>query len=133
MDIIVMVHEAEINKLSVSCAKNPLYYVRDFEIHEIPASKSAIGYSGKDTEKNFEKHVIMVQDYDVFYATSDGLQDQFGGPEDRKFMKKRMREYFLKISHLPMLAQKEKLNEEFTTWKGDNPQTDDVVVVGIKF
>jgi serine phosphatase RsbU (regulator of sigma subunit) len=133
MDIIVMVYEEETKKLNVSCAKNPLYYVRDFEIHEIPASKSAIGYSNKDKDKTFEKHTIITQEDDIFYATSDGFQDQFGGLEQRKYMTKRMREFFLKISHLPMKAQKEKLEEEFTTWKGSNTQTDDVVILGIKF
>jgi serine phosphatase RsbU (regulator of sigma subunit) len=133
MDIIVMVYDEENKKLSVSCAKNPLYYVRDFELHTIPASKSAIGYSTKDAQKDFDKQIIMVQEDDIFYATSDGFQDQFGGPDNRKYMTKRMKELFLKISHLPMKAQKDKLEEEFTTWKANHVQTDDVVIVGLKF
>jgi len=132
MDIIVMVYDEANKKLSVSCANNALYYVRDFEIHEIKAVKSAIGYSTRK-EKDFEKHIIMIQDDDIFYATSDGFQDQFGGAEKRKYMKKRMREFFLKMSHLPMAAQKEKLDEEFMAWKGQESQTDDVVIVGVKF
>lgn len=133
MDIIVMVHDDENRKLSVSCAKNPLYYVRDFELHTIPAAKSAIGYSSRDKQKDFDKHIIMVQEDDIFYAASDGFQDQFGGAENRKYMTKRMKELFLKVSHLPMKAQKDKIEEEFITWKGDSVQTDDVIIVGIKF
>ncbi len=133
MDIIVMVYDNENNKLSVSCAKNPLYYVRDFELHTIAASKSSIGHSSRNKAKTFDKHIIQVQQDDIFYATSDGFQDQFGGADNRKYMTKNMKELFLKVSHLPMKAQKDKIEEEFVAWKGEGVQTDDVVIVGIKF
>ena len=133
MDIIVMVHDDENKTLTVSCAKNPLYYVRDFEIHEVSASKSGIGFSSRIIDKQFEKKVIQIQDDDIFYATTDGFQDQFGGEDKRKYMKKSMREFFLKMSHLPLKAQKQRLDDEFTAWKGNTQQTDDVLIVGLKF
>jgi two-component system, sensor histidine kinase LadS len=133
MDISVMVYDEENKKLSVSCAKNSIYYVRDFEIHTIEAVKCPIGYSARYQQKIFEKHVMYVKEDDVFYMASDGFGDQFGGKDGRKYMKKRLREYFLKISHLPLWAQKEKLEAEFDEWKGYQSQTDDVVIVGIKF
>jgi serine phosphatase RsbU (regulator of sigma subunit) len=133
MDISVMVYDEENRKLSIACAKNPVYYVRDFEIHIIEADKAPIGYSARYTQKYFSKQTLFVHSDDIFYMTSDGFGDQFGGPEGRKYMKKRLREYFLKISHLPLWAQKEKLEAEFDEWKGNQSQTDDVVVVGVKF
>jgi sigma-B regulation protein RsbU (phosphoserine phosphatase) len=36
-----------------------------------------------------------------------------------------------KIKNLPIDQQKKILEEEFEKWKGNNNQTDDVIVVGI--
>jgi serine phosphatase RsbU (regulator of sigma subunit) len=64
---------------------------------------------------------------------SDGFQDQFGGEDNKKYLKKKMREFLLKISHLPLQEQKLKVQQELEDWKGDKAQTDDILVVGIKF
>jgi len=58
--------------------------------------------------------------------------DQFGGAKGKKFMVKKMREYVLSISHLPMKEQHKKIKEVFSNWKGDFEQVDDVCVIGIK-
>ncbi|HAA14340.1 MAG TPA: histidine kinase, partial [Cytophagales bacterium] len=36
----------------------------------------------------FTHHQVAVQPGDCVYLTTDGFIDQFGGPENRKFMKK---------------------------------------------
>ena len=47
-------------------------------------------------------------------------------------MVKKMREYVLSISHLPMQEQYQKLDEVFSNWKGELEQVDDVCVIGVK-
>jgi len=47
-------------------------------------------------------------------------------------MVKKMREYVLSISHLPMEEQHQNIKEVFSNWKGDFEQVDDVCVIGIK-
>ena len=76
---------------------------------------------------------ISIKENDSIYLYSDGYIDQFGGPENKKFMIKRFKEYLLKINDYPMLKQKELLIETFNTWKGISDQTDDVLVLGIRF
>jgi hypothetical protein len=39
----------------------------------------------------------------------------------------------LQISHLPMQTQKLKLGNILDDWRKSNPQTDDILVVGIRF
>ena len=63
---------------------------------------------------------------------SDGYQDQFGGPKDKKFMGKKLKHLLLNNSYLPMREQKDILNKEFDAWKGKNKQIDDVLVIGLK-
>lgn len=132
MDISVMIYDEGHRLLKFAGAKNPLYYVRDYEIHQLSASPSSIGHSPYTKEKNFTTHLLEVQEDDVFYMASDGYQDQFGGERGRKFMKKRFRELLLNISHLPMARQKERLEESLAQWRQDHTQTDDVLVVGVK-
>ncbi len=69
---------------------------------------------------------------DIVYTLTDGYQDQFGGPKGKKFMVKKMREYILSISHLPMQEQHEAIKDTFNSWKGDLEQIDDVCVIGVR-
>ncbi|NJO01361.1 MAG: hypothetical protein HC880_06450 [Bacteroidia bacterium] len=41
-------------------------------------------------------------------------------------------EYLFSIAHLSMAEQMNNLQEEFHYWKGNHPQTDDVLIIGVK-
>ncbi len=132
MDLIVITFDEISYTLRYAGAKNPLYYVRDFELHQIKASPSPIGIHISKKPKVFELHELQVQEGDIFYLASDGFQDQFGGEKHSKYLTKRFRALLLRFSHLPMAEQKKLLLAEFEAWRGDNPQTDDVLLIGIK-
>lgn len=68
-----------------------------------------------------------------FYLLSDGYADQFGGPKNKKFKRQKLRELLLSISQKPLEIQKDLLEIEFEKWRGINRQTDDVLIIGIKF
>lgn len=134
MDISVMVIDENRNRLHFAAAKNPLLYVRDGEIHQIRGSKFPIGSNTQyKLQKVFEKHTIDIKPGDVYYMISDGFQDQFGGENGKKYLTKRFRKFLLSISHLPMEEQKHRLNKEIAEWKGSTPQTDDILIVGVKY
>jgi len=118
-------------ELLFSGAKNSLYQVRNGQINEFQGSKFPIG-SGQYKGKNFEQISIPLLANDVYYLATDGFQDQFGGSEHKKYMKKNFREFLLSISHLDMPEQKKQLSIEFNKWKGNEEQTDDVLVIGMK-
>ena len=70
----------------------------------------------------------------MIYAFSDGYADQFGGPKDKKFMKKRLRELLIEISSMPDLnQQKSVLRERFFEWKMSNDQVDDILIIGVRY
>ena len=89
---------------------------------------------GKHDKDNipFEGGEFEIQKGDQVYTLTDGFQDQFGGPKGKKFMVKKMREYVLSISNLPMKEQHDKIMDAFTNWKGEIEQVDDVCVIGVK-
>ena len=64
---------------------------------------------------------------------SDGFQDQFGGPNDKKYTQKQLKEKLFEIHNMKFDKQKEIMKTKFKTWKGDKTQIDDILLVGIKF
>lgn len=132
MDMGIILLDETNNKLYFAGAKNPLWYVRNQQLNELKPSKFPIGSYQYTAEKKFHTHIMNIKKGDALYLFSDGFQDQFGGKHNRKYLKKKFRQFLLSISYLPMEQQQEKLRKEFLTWKGEKDQTDDVLIIGIK-
>ena len=130
MDISVINLNFKTGKIQFSGANNPLFLVREGELTEFRGSKMPVALYEHMLE--FESSEIELIKGDNLYIFSDGFIDQFGGPRDKKFMKKRFKETFLKISSHPMQQQHDLLDKTFEEWKGDGAQLDDVLVIGIK-
>jgi serine phosphatase RsbU (regulator of sigma subunit) len=113
-------------------AKRPAFFIRNGEMQEIKGSKFSIGGLRSET-KVFNEIVINYQEDDMIYLFSDGYVDQFGGAHDKKLTTKRLREALHAIYQLPISEQKKRLTEIFDSWKGKNEQTDDMLVIGIRF
>lgn len=132
MDMSICVIDKKNKKLRFSGAKNPLFWIRNGELTVIKGSKSSIGSSSFKTKKVFETHTIAIEENDIFYLFSDGYQDQFGGKNDTKYLTKNFRKLLLDISPLPMVSQEKYLEREFNEWKGEQEQTDDILIIGFK-
>jgi serine phosphatase RsbU (regulator of sigma subunit) len=134
MDIGVFAFHKDTYLLEYSIAKFSHFLVRNGSIMELNTQRSTIGYSFfESNNKNFETSSIQLQPDDCLYLFSDGLQDQFGGPLNKKYKKNNLRMLIRKIHQKPMQAQKQKFRSEFISWKRSLPQTDDVLVIGIRF
>ena len=84
------------------------------------------------SDKEFSFQNIPYVSGDLIYMFSDGYADQFGGPNLKKFKYSRLKELLLTIHKLPLKEQKKMLENVFLDWKGDDPQIDDVTIVGMK-
>jgi sigma-B regulation protein RsbU (phosphoserine phosphatase) len=133
MDIALLSIDFDSNKLEYAGAFNPLYLVRDSELQQFAPDKFPIGaFMGEELNK-FKNNEIDIKSGDVLYVFSDGYQDQFGGPKNKKFMTKRFREMLVEINDQPMKEQKETLNTRIYDWMGeDNDQVDDILIIGIR-
>jgi len=89
-----------------------------------------VGSFSPSTE--FTNHTIELHKEDIIYLSSDGYVDQFGGPNDRKFLAKNFKDLLCSIAHYPLEEQKSILDFTFEGWKGNNFQVDDVTVIGLK-
>ena len=131
MDIAVCLVDFRRDILWFAGANCPLYIVRGGELIHYRGDKMPVAIHYK--MHPFTLHEIKLRKGDAFYIFSDGFADQFGGPKERKFMSMHLKETLVAMSGVPMLKQGEKLNEIFEEWRGDNPQVDDVTLLGIRY
>lgn len=134
MDIAVFSFDKKNYVLEYSIAKFCHFFVRDSEILSLNTQKSSIGYSFFETNgKNFITSSVQLKPGDCLYLFSDGLQDQFGGPLNKKYKRDNIRKLITTLHQTPMKEQKDIFKKEFSSWKKKLPQTDDVMVMGIRF
>jgi len=131
MDIAVCVVDFNENILWYAGANNPLFLIRGGELMHYRPDKMPVAIHYKMPP--FTLHKIELQKGDAFYIFSDGYADQFGGPKEKKFMSNQLKEKLVEIAGKPMLQQGERLNEIFEEWRGDNPQVDDVILIGVRY
>jgi serine phosphatase RsbU (regulator of sigma subunit) len=130
MDISLCALKPKENKMFWAGAHNPLWIIRNNEIIEIKADKQPIGKYANP--KPFTLHEFQLNNDDIIYIFTDGYQDQFGGPNEKKFRASQMKELFLSISEKPMEEQRNIIDEKFENWKGELDQIDDVCVIGVR-
>ncbi len=138
--ITIYLEEEKTSRVEYAGAKTPLYYVQNNEFKEIKADRVPIGGIVKE-DFSYQKHELIFEknlaDFEnpqglTVYLFSDGYQDQFGGDKNRKFMSANFKNLLSLMENRPMEEQKQLLIEGFETWKGENKQTDDVLVVGVR-
>ncbi len=131
MDLALCTIDYNKQELSFAGAYRPLVYVRSGHLREIKASPYPIGHF-LNIKKRFTTQNIKFKEGDVFYIFSDGYPDQFGGPKGKKYMTKRFKRLLSSISSYPPDQQKSLLKQELTEWQGDEPQVDDILVIGFR-
>ena len=127
----VICFDPESDKLRYSGAFNPMILIHADEIFDIKADRIPIGYY--EINRNFTLYEIDIEKNDTIYLFSNGINDQFGGPKTKRFMLKHLKEILLQNHNNTMIRQKEILTEELNRWQGDLVQTDDILVLGIRF
>ena len=131
MDMTICVIDHAEKTLTFAGAKNSLIYWQKSTIKEIKGSTFSINNYARETYR-FESHTIDITSPITFYMYSDGYQDQFGGPDGKKFMKKRFRELLGSITRQSVAQQKEILETTLSEWMGDKEQVDDILIMGVK-
>jgi serine phosphatase RsbU (regulator of sigma subunit) len=131
MDISLCSYHEDSRTLEFCGANNAIYIIRNNELIELKACKRSIGSFGERGE-NFTTQKIQLEPQDMLYCFSDGYADQFGGSENRKFMRKNFKSLLVQISSLEIAEQEKALHHALNTWKGSFEQTDDILVIGIQ-
>lgn len=135
MDMALCTLDKKSHVLTFAGAMNPGFVVHNGKLIELDANIQGIGSTVRNRikkEVNFDQKSLNLKSGDMVYLFSDGYMDQFGGTNSEKYNLTRFKELLVSISELKPNEQKAKLSEEFLSWKGNQKQIDDVLVVGTK-
>jgi len=133
MDIALCKINTNTRVVEYAGAHRPLYIMKGGVMDEVKGNKFPIGGGIFKNQTNFTNTRIELTAGDSIYFSSDGFPDQFGGPEGRKFGPKRTREIIENVHKLPMTEAMNTFDTEWESWRGEHKQTDDVLLIGIKF
>lgn len=146
MDLGLVRVDPAARQLQFAGAHRPLYYLHqsragafdggdDCRFQEFEGTRKGIG--GKPLpngrpEKPFANNVIDYQPGDRFFVFSDGLPDQLGGPEHKKFFTRRVKEWLARNVENDMNKTSSDLQKTFREWRGGDKQVDDVLLIGVE-
>jgi PAS domain S-box-containing protein len=133
MDIALCKINMNTSEVEYAGAHRPLYIMKGGVMEEVKGNKFPIGGGIFKNQTNFTNTKIKLEKGDSIYFSSDGFPDQFGGPEGRKFGPKKTREIIERVHTLSMREASAVFDAEWEAWRGDTRQTDDVLLIGIKF
>jgi len=155
MDLAMYIFDEETKKIEFAGANNPLFIVRRspeilepwedgrisqeiFENKEgekcalihIKADKMPIGIYSET--RPFESLSFQLHDGDTLYNFSDGYVDQFGGPDNKKFLTKRFKKLLVEINKMKIDDQQDIIDKAIEDWKAGREQVDDILVMGFR-
>jgi ligand-binding sensor domain-containing protein/serine phosphatase RsbU (regulator of sigma subunit) len=131
MDMVVCEFSISTRHIRFASAMRPVILVLDGEPFYIKGNRSSVG--GESViEKFFDDQEYYLKEGDTIYLFSDGLPDQFGGPDGKKMKIARLKRVIEQISKLPMEDQKKAMAKFYFDWKGSYDQVDDVLLMGVK-
>ena len=121
--------------VSLASAMRQALHFHGGELIEIPGDRRPVGGTLYGEGEFTTKHITL-QPGDCLYLFSDGYFSQFGGNDAgaKTMGRKRFKDIVSAGASLDMGAQKLALEQHLYDWKGDlHKQTDDVIIVGIKY
>ncbi|GAA4834948.1 7TM diverse intracellular signaling domain-containing protein [Algivirga pacifica] len=134
MDLGVCVIDPKHQQIHFAGARTPLLVVDNDDFALVRGDRMSVGGRKMDIVRNFTSHTIPYQSGAKIYMYSDGYQDQFGGPKNRKFMAKNFRHFLLENAGYNMEQQETLLAANLIEWQegAKESQTDDILVVGLR-
>ncbi len=131
MDIVVCEFTLKNRHVRFASAMRPVLIVMGGETYYIKGNRASVG-GQTIIEKYFDDQEYYLNEGDVIYMFSDGLPDQFGGPDGKKMKIARLKKYIGEISRHPIVKQEEMLTGFFREWKGNYEQVDDILFMGVR-
>lgn len=132
LDIALICIDSKTQELTFSGAGIDMIVFQKDEWSTYKGERFSIGGFKDATFKTPKNIKLEVKEDTQLYIYTDGYVDQFGGKEDKKYMRKRLNLLLDEIKILPFDQQKSKLEKAIIDWKGDQEQTDDIAFTGIR-
>ena len=131
MDISLCIFDNDFAHMRYAAANHTIYIARNGEISKLKGSRMPIGRYPKQDEP-FVSYEIELQKGDMVYLCSDGIQDQFGSPQNIKFTTKRLAAMLLENSAKDTMTQYADISAYVKEWEKGREQYDDQTLIGIR-
>jgi serine phosphatase RsbU (regulator of sigma subunit) len=131
MDITLCVFNNEMTQIRYACANHTIYVARNGEINKLKGDRMPIGRHPKQ-DTPFESFTYDLQPGDMVYLCSDGIQDQFGSPDNIKFTTKRLAAMLQEHYNKDTQTQYADMSKLVNDWKEGREQFDDQTLIGIR-
>lgn len=131
LDMAVCMIDRQNMEMCYSGAKMCMYLAQQGELKQLNPNRHSLG-GRHSTDKSFSNQCLQLSHGDMIYMASDGFQDQFGGPKDKKFLKTNFRSLLSRVQQESTPRQSQVVQEVYERWKGEQVQTDDVLVLGLR-
>ena len=131
MDMTICSFDFEKMEIRYAIANQTALIVRGDEAIKLRGDSMPVGRYLREKE-HFKTQTVSIQKGDMVYMFSDGLQDQLGGRDCRKFLLKNLAATLVEIHNEPLNIQRVVLEQELIAWRGGTPQIDDMTMVGIR-
>lgn len=138
MDIALCAKDINTNVVKFAGISSPVFHVHNELIIQINGVDLKNNYADPldiVQKPDFISQEIPVTEGDLLYLSTDGFYNQISGNKNRNVSLGKFSDILSEINLLPLAFQQDRLNTVFETWKSqsDNSQTDDVLIMGIKF
>jgi len=117
------------NTIEFAGATRTMLHVSNKEVKSFSGDKCTVGSYQPHVTKAPVTHQFPMKNGDMIYLFSDGITDQFGGPNNKK-IKKDIFADLTTIYTQSAIAQKQHFEIKLKNWQGNFEQTDDVVLIG---
>ncbi len=132
MDISLICIDNLAKNIKFSGAFSNLFIASKGILDEIAGDKYAIGGSQDEMFRLFTTHTIEFYGGEMIYLATDGIPNQIGGKEGKRFRSKQFKELLDTVSTLDLEKQKQIIQNRFQEWMNGYAQIDDVLVWGIR-
>jgi serine phosphatase RsbU (regulator of sigma subunit) len=125
-DVSLCVIDKKQGTMRYAGAKGLMFLHQANQLHTLETDRRSIGETGI---RSFVTRTCAVQPGDLLVLTSDGFADQFGGEENKKFGKPRLRKLITELSAYPNDILPARLGYVLSAWQGQQEQTDDICML----
>ncbi len=127
-ELALLKYDMESMRVEYMGAGRPLWIFRGGQFHEVRGIRSDVS---SNTLAVPSLQVIHLEPGDRLYLFSDGVTDQLNS-EGKKFSSARLAR-FLQVNHyLSLSEQLALLQEALAQWRGNTPQTDDILLLALE-
>lgn len=132
MDISLCRIDKTNNEIVYSGAHRPLFLLKNDLIEIVNGDKFPIGGMHYKGMNSFTDQFMKYEKNDSIYLFTDGFPDQIGGLDKRKLLTKNLKSFIESQSKNEFIGLKDELLNFCKSWKGDNKQVDDILLIGVK-